>query len=122
MGGKARVSDITERVRQRIRERRLALALTQEQLCEQAQISIDSVSRIENGQRVPSLTTLESIAKALGISVARLVESEQTTAPADSNLAVITHRLRTQPPAVVAAAEQMIAALIAAVTTVQKRD
>jgi transcriptional regulator with XRE-family HTH domain len=54
-------------VRARIRELRTARGLTQEQLCEHAGISIDAITRIESGSRTPTLSTLASIAKALGV-------------------------------------------------------
>jgi transcriptional regulator with XRE-family HTH domain len=61
------------RVRQRIRKLRLENQLSQEELCERAEISIDAVNRIENGSRTPNLETLFKIACALDVQVAILV-------------------------------------------------
>ena len=63
--GPDRLRDI---VRRRIRELRRERGFTQEELCERAGISIDAISRIEGGSRVPTLDTIDSIAKALAVS------------------------------------------------------
>jgi len=61
-------------VQRRIRELRLAQELTQQELCERAGISVDAITRIESGKRVPELATIEAIANALGVSVFSLFE------------------------------------------------
>lgn len=113
MGGKSRASGIAEVVRTRIRERRLAVKFTQEQLCEKAQISIDAVSRIESGQRVPSLITLESIALALGVTLASLVDAEEAR-PANAEMEIVIHRLQNQRPEVIEAAAKIVTVLVEA--------
>jgi transcriptional regulator with XRE-family HTH domain len=50
--------------------------LTQEQLAEQAEISVDFLSLVERGINAPSFDSLEKLAKALGISVRELFEFE----------------------------------------------
>lgn len=60
-------------VRQEIKRRRAELELTQEQLCAKAGLSLDAVSRIESGSRVPRLDTLERLAAALDLSVVELL-------------------------------------------------
>ena len=115
MGGKLRSSGIADLVRSRIRQRRLEIGLTQEQLCERAGISIDAVSRIESGQRVPSLTTLESLAKGLGVSVVFLIQQDEPS-PVNAELEVVIHRLHDQPPEVIAAAGKMVTALVEVVS------
>lgn len=42
--------------------------MTQEALCEGAWLSLDSVSRIENGTRVPTLDIVQKLAGGLGVS------------------------------------------------------
>ncbi|MDJ0764929.1 MAG: helix-turn-helix transcriptional regulator [Myxococcota bacterium] len=68
-------SHIVEVVRQRIRRLRLQRGLTQENLCDRAGISVDAVSRIENGSRKPTLDTLDRIAQALDTSISELVST-----------------------------------------------
>lgn len=50
-------------------------------LCQAAGISLDAVSRIENGTRAPTLETVEKLAKGLGVSVAHLIGVQQGAAP-----------------------------------------
>ncbi len=52
----------------RIRELRMRAGLSQEDLAESAQISVDFVSLIERGINAPSFETLERLATALGLA------------------------------------------------------
>lgn len=63
-------------LRDRIRKLRQQYALTQEELCFKAGISIDAISRIEGGSRTPSLTTIERIATAFDLPVAALLQTD----------------------------------------------
>jgi transcriptional regulator with XRE-family HTH domain len=54
-----------------IRERR---KLTQEQLAEKAGISRPYLARLETAKQDPTLSTIEKLAKALGVKVADLVK------------------------------------------------
>jgi transcriptional regulator with XRE-family HTH domain len=54
-----------------LRERR---GWTQEQLAKQAGISRVYLARLETARQDPSLSTLEKLAKALGVKVGRLLE------------------------------------------------
>lgn len=47
--------------------------MTQEALCEGAGLSLDSVSRIENGTRVPTLDTVQKLAAGLGVPVSAII-------------------------------------------------
>jgi len=49
--------------------------LTQESLAERAGISVESVSKIEQQERSPSLTMLRTLADALGVPVGKVVDS-----------------------------------------------
>ena len=49
------------------------LPWTQAKLAEGADLSVDSISRIERGDRSPSLESLEKIAEALGIDPAEFL-------------------------------------------------
>lgn len=66
-------------VRSRVRELRRECGITQEQLCELAGVSIDAVTRIEGGRRVPNLETLERIAFALSVHPAALMTKSGDT-------------------------------------------
>lgn len=65
---------LREVVRGRIKALRREKGLTQEELCERAEISVDAVNRIENGTRVPTIDTLEKIATGLGVSLTDLLQ------------------------------------------------
>jgi transcriptional regulator with XRE-family HTH domain len=109
---KSRLSEI---VRQRLRRIRAERCLTQENLCDRAGISIDAVSRIEGGSRVPTLDTLEKLATALGIGVVDLVKTtdppKQKMSPAIQR---IVNLLDTESPVVQAAIEKAVKAMLQA--------
>lgn len=69
------LSDLSKRVKARLKALRLERGFTQEQVCERAEISLDAVTRIEGGTRVPSIDTLNSLANALGTSIGELTSS-----------------------------------------------
>jgi transcriptional regulator with XRE-family HTH domain len=56
----------------RLRYLRNQVGLTQEQLADAANISVDFVSLIERGINAPSFDNLEKLAKALGVSAQEL--------------------------------------------------
>ena len=59
-------------VGQKVRERRKAAELTQEQLAEKSGLPQSHISRIEAARLSPSRATLEKIAEALGVSLKEL--------------------------------------------------
>jgi transcriptional regulator with XRE-family HTH domain len=61
----------------RIRSERLRRHLSLEVLSSQSGVSSSMLSDIERGKKVPSVLVLDSIATALGTSLARLLEEEQ---------------------------------------------
>ena len=63
----------TERIGQRLRAERQRRRLTIAEVAERAGLQRPNLSRLEHGRHTPSLETLERIASALGIPVARLV-------------------------------------------------
>jgi len=65
--------DIKKRLGVRISQLRLEAGMTQSKLAEKSNLSIDSISRIERGDRAPSLESLEKIAEALGVDPAELL-------------------------------------------------
>ena len=58
----------------RIRTLRKAAGLTQEQLAEVADVSVNFIGYVERGQRAPSIKTLEQIAQALNVRPKDLFE------------------------------------------------
>lgn len=66
-------SQAIERLGELIRERRMALRMTQESLAERSGNSQVYIGRIERGERLPSLTVLAEIATALGTNVVALL-------------------------------------------------
>lgn len=58
----------------RIRELRTQAGLSQEDLAESAQISVDFVSLIERGVNAPSFETLERLCAALGVAARDLFD------------------------------------------------
>ncbi|MGO7000375.1 helix-turn-helix domain-containing protein [Rhizobium leguminosarum] len=63
-----------------IRQRRLALGLSQEQLAERAGLHRNYVGFIERGERNASLKTLFAIARSLGVSLGELLADVPITA------------------------------------------
>lgn len=58
---------------ERIRERRQTLRWSQEKLAEMADVSLNTVSRIEGGQSDMSIEVFRRLAQALGTSASELV-------------------------------------------------
>jgi transcriptional regulator with XRE-family HTH domain len=63
-----------ERVAERLQQLRKRRNLTQAQLADQAGISRGYLARLETARQDPTLTTLEALAKALGVKVSRLLD------------------------------------------------
>jgi len=63
-----------KRTAMRIKKLRAARAFSQEELAKRAGISRGYLARLETARQDPTLTTLEKLAKALGVKVARLLE------------------------------------------------
>ncbi len=57
---------------ERVRELRLGLGLTMERLANEAGLSLGMLSKIENGQTSPSLTSLTALANAAGVPLTAL--------------------------------------------------
>lgn len=104
---------LTDTVRERVRALRNERELTQEQLCEAAGLSLDAVSRIEHGSRVPTLDTIERLARGLGVSVTSLLAD---TPPAklefSPTVTRVARALDGQPVEVQRAAGKMVALLV----------
>lgn len=71
----ARVRDRREKAREAgavVRARREESALTQAELAAEAGVSVDVVSRLENGHRLPHAGNLRKLAAVLGMDVERM--------------------------------------------------
>lgn len=66
------MTTLKEKFGKRIRQLRRQKDITQEDLAEAAQISVDFLSLLERGENAPSFKTLEKLAKALGVPVKEL--------------------------------------------------
>lgn len=82
-GAKAR-SEIERRLQHRVRSLRNTGGLTLAELSELAEISVDALTRIESGERAPTLNTIASLAKALGVSVADLIDERPPSLKAET--------------------------------------
>lgn len=71
--GKRVVSQRLMEIGERIRERRQTLRWSQEKLAEMADVSLNTVSRIEGGQSDMSIETFRRLAQSLGMSASELV-------------------------------------------------
>jgi transcriptional regulator with XRE-family HTH domain len=71
------LSDVSRRFGTVVRERRIAAGLSQEQLAEAAGLHPTYVGMVERGIRNPTLDVAARIAKALKISLPRLLEQAQ---------------------------------------------
>jgi transcriptional regulator with XRE-family HTH domain len=65
--------ELLELMGRRIREARVRRGLTQLHLAQAADLSVAYVSLIERGGRNPPLTTVASLARALGVGLADLM-------------------------------------------------
>ena len=53
---------------------------TQSQLAAKVGVQTQTISNIETGRTVPQITTLQNLAKALGVSIDQLYESDEKVA------------------------------------------
>lgn len=67
------MADIKKKFGVRLFQLRNQAGMTQAKLAEKANLSIDSISRMERGERAPSLESLERIAAALRVDPAVLI-------------------------------------------------
>ena len=70
-----------------IKEQRMALGLTQQQLAEQLHVTNKAVSRWETGNAYPDIALLDTLAAVLSVSVEELCRGEKLALPsADTNV------------------------------------
>ena len=68
------MSDLNARLGERVRALRMSRGISQGALAEAAGMSQTTLSRLEKGHQCPSLEGVERIAKALGVSIAMVVD------------------------------------------------
>ncbi|RLV47966.1 XRE family transcriptional regulator [Nocardioides mangrovicus] len=73
---------------ERLRQARLNAGLTMRELARSAQVSPSLISQIENGKSQPSVATLYTFSRVLGVSVDELFESSDEPAPAATSLSL----------------------------------
>jgi len=69
--------DLADCFAQAVRERRKQINLSQERLAEKADLSSKMVSLVERGERIPSLTVADSIARGLSVPLWRLIKEAE---------------------------------------------
>lgn len=70
----AQHTDILVRFGQRLREKRTELGISQEAFADKCSLDRTYISGIERGKRNVSLLNIDTIAKALGVSIAELMK------------------------------------------------
>lgn len=98
-----------QRVASAIRNRRLALDLSQRDLAERARLPPETISRLERAQGNPTLHTLETLARALDMDVCELLNPPD---PRSGYLHSIVALLADQPPEIQRKALAIIRALL----------
>lgn len=87
---------IQQQISKRVRDLRIKRDLTQEQLADLAGVSPNFLNRIENGRETPSFETIESVSKALRVSLTSLLAGIKDPSEKDNDIAKIAiayHRL-----------------------------
>jgi transcriptional regulator with XRE-family HTH domain len=65
---------LKERMAARLKALRARRGMTQEQLAAKSGVGRSHLARLETGRQDPTLSTLERLARALGVKVGRLLE------------------------------------------------
>ena len=78
-------------IAERLRDERTRAGLTLDQLAQRAELSTPHLSRLESGERQPSIAALLSLARALGVSMSTLL-GERRRVPAIGRIVTIPAR------------------------------
>jgi transcriptional regulator with XRE-family HTH domain len=70
------MDDLRKKFGKRLQTLRRQAGLTQEQLAEATDVSVDFISLIERGINAPSFDSIEKLAKALGVPIQVLFDFE----------------------------------------------
>lgn len=71
------MNDLKKQFGSRLRLLRVQKQMTQDQLADSANLSVDFLSLIERGKNSPSFESLEKLARALGVSVKDLFNFDE---------------------------------------------
>ena len=107
-------------VAEQIKRLRKAARLTQAQLAQRANISLDAVTRLETAQRSPNLTTIYALAKALGVAPAQMLGAPRPDDQPPAAIARISQLLSVQPPEVVNAVEVCVREIVDAIEVARR--
>ena len=77
--------DIASFIGRAVRNHRIALRLTQEELASRADFDRTYIGQIEQGRRNPTMVSLQRVAHALGLELDVLVATARDLAAADSH-------------------------------------
>ena len=77
--------NVTDTFRHRIKALRETNKLTQSELAEAAELSLNFIARIERGEAIPSLVTLDKLAKALGMELYELLNFKERSSTQKPN-------------------------------------
>lgn len=93
MGSRA-ISQRLIELGERIRKRRQELHLSQEKLAERADISLNTVSRVEGGQSDMSIEVFRRLAQSLGMSANELLAEVECTEEEEGKYKSLVYRIR----------------------------
>ena len=85
-------------IARRIKTARKAAGLTQAELAEHIDISVNAVAKLENDLMTPSLQTLVNIANVLHLDMDRLFRPEEDTDPDSSQAVFLSRLIQSLPP------------------------
>lgn len=105
---------IEELLGRRVREMRKTAGLTQAELAERAGLAFETISRVERGRAKPSIGLVAQLARAFGVSVARLLDFEQEVVAGElaPDLRRLVNLLADQPMETRALAWKLVSALV----------
>ena len=96
----AAVSDLNQRIAERVRELRAARGLSLDALASKSGVSRSMISLIERGESSPTAVVLEKLASGLGVTLPSLFDAPAAVAPApDGPVARRDDQPRWQDPA-----------------------
>src|SRR5580698_6594620 len=79
--GPMELQGVLTSIAENLHEQRVRAGLTLEQLAQKAELSTAHLSRLESGDRQPSVAALISLARALGVSLSWLLGERTSGAP-----------------------------------------
>lgn len=68
------MNNSAKKLGENIKKIRLAKGMTQGDLCRKLEVDRAYMSNIESGKKNPTLSTIERVAKALGVSIKELIK------------------------------------------------